>query len=123
MATQAEKIEGASLVDAQARFEAEGYLAQFGARPGCAVVCFACREESPAQDIVLHSSYRVEGPSDPGSEAVVNAVVCPKCGAKGTLTLTYGPMAPAEDAEVFACLHDERREALLTTPAGGDSPA
>lgn len=44
---------------------------------------------------------RTEGASDPADMALVVALECPTCGAKGVLALKYGPGAAAEEAELL----------------------
>lgn len=106
--SQAERIEGQTLAQAVAHLERAGYKAQLGARPGAEVMCFACRATSPAREVELREMHRLEGPSDPAAEVVAAGVVCPRCGAKGTLVLTFGPAGSPEDAEVLRRLEDAR---------------
>ena len=53
--------------------------------------------------------YRYEGPSDPDEEAIVLALSCPVCGAKGTLVSGYGPSTDPNDIELIVALNDDRR--------------
>jgi len=99
---------GLTLADALARFEAEGYTAQFGAVEGGVVRCYACHVDTPASEIELDELCRVEGSSDPDDMVAVAAVTCPNCGCKGTIVLKYGPEASLEDSEVLAALADHR---------------
>lgn len=39
--------------------------------------------------------------SDPDDMLMIVAVTCPVCGARGTLTLGYGPIASIEDTDVL----------------------
>src|SRR5439155_18865950 len=80
-----------SLSEILAMYEAEGFTAQFGARPGGRIVCFSCRYEGPATDFELVSLARTEGASDPDDMLAVAALRCAKCGADGTLVMGYGP--------------------------------
>ena len=66
--------------------------------------CGACRTESPAADVGVDGVERLEGVSDPGDMVAIVAGTCPACGARGTLTLSYGPSASADDADVLAAL-------------------
>lgn len=113
---QAERIEGATVADALTRFEREGYISNFGSRPEGIVMCFTCRNEVDAHDVVLEELFRTEGASDPASMAVVAAVVCPRCDAKGALVLTYGPAGTPEDGMVLRRLEDRRDESDVLTP-------
>ena len=53
--------------------------------------------------------YRYEGPSDPDEEAIVLALSCPVCGAKGTLVSGYGPATDPDDIDLIVALDDDRR--------------
>ncbi|MFP5489024.1 MAG: hypothetical protein ACLGHQ_12040 [Acidimicrobiia bacterium] len=87
-----------------AELERDGYEASFGARDGGRLQCSACREESPVVDFEVDTTRRLEGASDPDAQAIVVAASCPRCGARGTAVLGYGPEAAATDAEVVAGL-------------------
>jgi hypothetical protein len=79
-------------------------VAQLYARPEGSVRCGECRTDSPAADVHVDGVERLEGASDPGDMVAVIAGTCPACGARGTLTLSYGPGASADDADVLAAL-------------------
>jgi hypothetical protein len=91
-----------------ARYEALGFKGQFGSRPGGKVACFTCRKEHDAGKVKVQALHRLEGASDPADEMSVAALVCPSCGAKGTLSLSYGATASAEDRLVLKRLSDRR---------------
>ena len=95
------------------RYEEEGFTGQFGTRAGGKVMCFSCREESPAARIKVHAMHRLEGSSDPADEMLVAAVTCPACGVKGTLSLSYGAGSTAEDGLVLKALDDRLHEGTL----------
>jgi hypothetical protein len=88
------------------QFEAHGYEAQFGAREGAEILCFTCRATFPAGEAGMDAMERLEGASDPDDMAVVAAICCPRCGARGTLVLKYGPESTPEDGEVLLALSD-----------------
>ncbi len=96
------------LGEAVARFEAEGFTGQFGAREGGQVICFSCHTESPAERVELVGLIRAEGASDPDDMVAIAALVCPHCGAKGTVVLKFGPEASPEEDDVLERLSDER---------------
>jgi hypothetical protein len=52
---------------------------------------------------------RTEGASDPADMVAVAALVCPRCGARGTVALKYGPEASPEEDEVLRLLDDVDR--------------
>jgi NAD-dependent dihydropyrimidine dehydrogenase PreA subunit len=95
-----------TLLDA---FQNAGFVDEFHSRPGGTVECGSCHETHPAESLELHALERLEGDSDPAEMVAVCAVVCPSCGTRGTLVLTYGPEATADDIEVLARLEDHRR--------------
>jgi anti-sigma regulatory factor (Ser/Thr protein kinase) len=99
-----------TITESLAELEREGYNAQFGAREAGQVLCFTCRRESHATEVALRHLFRTEGASDPDDMTAVAALSCPRCGARGTIVLTYGPEAPSDDAEVLRLLHDARRK-------------
>ena len=88
------------------RFEADGYRGQFGARDGAEILCFTCRATFPAGDAGIDALERLEGASDPDDMAAVGAMSCPRCGARGTIVLKYGPESTPEDGEVLLALGD-----------------
>lgn len=84
-----------------AELEDAGFTGQMAARPGGTIVCFTCHLESPAAAVGLAVLRRTEGASDPADMLAVAGLVCPRCGAKGTAVLGYGPEADSDDAEVL----------------------
>ena len=97
-----------TLAEALRRFEAEGFTGQFAAREGALVMCFTCRTESPAGGVTLEGLIRTEGASDPDDMTAVAALVCPSCGARGTVALHFGAEASLEESEVLSALDDQR---------------
>ena len=93
-----------TIAEVMAGMEADGFDGQMAARPGGSVVCFSCRRESPADEVGLQALHRIEGVSDPDDMVAVAALVCPRCGARGTVVLGYGPEADPDESEVLARL-------------------
>lgn len=101
---------GTTLLEVIRRLEAEGYLAQMAAEEGGVIRCFTCRQDSPAGEVHLMELWRTEGASDPADMVAVAALVCPRCGARGTVALKFGPEASPEEDEALRLLDDlERR--------------
>jgi hypothetical protein len=96
--------DGSTVGEIVAALEAEGFTAQLAARPGGRIMCFACHEESPATEARLDALGRTEGASDPADMLAVAGLACPRCHARGTMVLGYGPEADPDDAEVLAHL-------------------
>jgi len=90
--------------EVMAGMEADGFAGQMAARAGGAVVCFSCRQESPADKVVLHALHRIEGVSDPDDMVAVAALTCPRCGVRGTVVLGYGPEADPDESDVLLLL-------------------
>jgi hypothetical protein len=98
--------DGTTLVEVIRRLEAEGFTAQMAAEPGGLIRCFSCRQDSPADEVHLHLLRRTEGASDPADMVAVAALGCPRCGAKGTVALKFGPEASPEEDEALSLLDD-----------------
>ena len=100
-----ELLDGLTLSECLAHFEAKGYTGQFGAAEGGMVRCFSCHVDTRPEDVVLEGICRVEGVSDPDDMLAVVAMTCPHCGEKGTATFNYGPEAGPDEAAVLVALH------------------
>ena len=85
-----------SVTDALAQLVAPGYRGDFSGRAG-AVHCSACHDDHGPERAQVDRVYRYEGPSDPDEQAIVLALSCPVCGAKGTLECTM-PMTVSGSA-------------------------
>jgi hypothetical protein len=93
----------ASVTEAIARLEADGYRSDFSRRDGD-LQCRACgRDHRPAQLVVRHT-FRFEGDTDPGDEAIVLGIECPTCGIRGIVVSAYGPEASPEFVELLTHL-------------------
>ena len=103
--------DGTTLVEVIRRLEAEGYVGQMAAEEGGMIRCFTCRQDSPAREVHIQVLRRTEGASDPDDMVAVAALICPHCGAKGTVALKYGPEASPEEMEALEQLDgaDRRR--------------
>lgn len=84
--------------------ERQGFEGQFRSAPGATIECLTCRRSFGAADAGALGATRLEGESDPADMLLVVAVHCPNCGASGTLILSYGPDATAEDSDVVLTL-------------------
>ena len=96
--------DAAGVGEIMATLEAAGFGAQMAARPGAMILCFTCHRESAASEVDVHSLSRTEGASDPADMLAVAGLICPRCGARGTVVLGYGPEADPDDAEVLVSL-------------------
>lgn len=98
-----------SIVAVVQSLHAGGFAGEFSAAPHGRVRCQTCAQESDAARCAVYHLRRLEGASDPDELLVVAAIACPRCGTRGTLTLTYGPTATEEDADVLARLPSQPR--------------
>lgn len=105
-----------TILDSTDAFAADGYVAQFAAIEDGMVRCFACRNDTAASSFTIDALERSEGASDPADMVANVAAQCPSCGAKGVLTLKYGPEASIEEADVLTIIDDNRN-----TWSGGTS--
>lgn len=100
-------IDADSVTDALAKLADAGYRTDFTGRHG-QVHCGICGDDHGAELAQVDHVYRYEGPSDPDEEAIVLALSCPVCGAKGTLVSGYGPSTDPDDIELIVALADDR---------------
>lgn len=113
---------GLSIADALREFESRGYVSQFVIRPGGLVECENCGTQHRPERVTMEAMRRIEGVSDPADMVFVGALRCPRCGATGTATIKYGPLAREEDAKVLRGLEDQRT-AIQHAHEGGDDPS
>ena len=112
--------DGTTLVEIIRQLEDVGFTAQMSAVEGGRIRCFACREVSEAADVELTVIRRTEGASDPDDMVAVVALTCPRCGAKGTIALKYGPEAPLDESDVLRLLDGSHRR---SSGPGTNEPA
>ena len=89
-----------TLTDVLHELEEREFRGQFVTRSGGQVECSSCHETYDASELDVDCQERLEGASDPADMMLVAGVACPRCGAKGAVILTYGPMASDDDAAV-----------------------
>lgn len=98
-----------TLTEVLAQFADGGFVGDFGVMDTSgAVRCHTCQEETKASEIEQHTIRRLEGASDPDDMVAVVAITCPRCSARGTLILPFGPVASAAEAAVLAEMRDSR---------------
>lgn len=94
-------------VDVVERLRAEGFDAHLVFEPDDippGLFCRRCgRRHLPARATV-HELHRVSGPSPASYEALVVALECPRCGARGSIVTGYGPTATAQEEELHHAL-------------------
>jgi hypothetical protein len=100
-----------TILDILGEFEALGYTAQFlpaesegRSEPSDELECATCRNRAPAASLASLPLRRLEGASDPDDMLAVVALECPRCGARGTVVLHYGPLATNEEDAILQAL-------------------
>jgi len=89
-----------------------GMDAVFTILPGAQVRCSTCDHVTAGADLTAEESHRTEGASDPSDMTIVVGIACPNCGARGSLTLGYGPDADPDAADLVVALpRGPRRQA------------
>jgi hypothetical protein len=83
--------------------------APFAIRPGALLHCGSCGSDSAAARQSADQARRTEGASDPADMTMVMPVVCPVCGARGTLTLGYGPEADPDASDFISAVPRDPR--------------
>jgi hypothetical protein len=105
-----------TLIDVLARFRGEGFAGSFtpleaeGVSDGARLRCEQCREEFAAEEPDVTELRRLEGASDPDDMLAAIALRCPRCAARGSLVVSYGPTATTEEAAVLMALPEPRRD-------------
>jgi hypothetical protein len=81
-----------------------------GVSDGASLRCEQCRQEFAAEQPDVTELRRLEGASDPDDMLAAIALECPRCGARGSLVVNYGPTATTEEAAVLVALREPRRD-------------
>jgi hypothetical protein len=97
-----------TVTEAITELSAEGYGNDLRL-DGDVVACRACGGTHPTAVIEVDRVLRFEGPSDPADEAIVLALRCPHCGARGALVSAFGPDADPALAGAFVYLASRAR--------------
>src|SRR6478736_4984600 len=92
-----------TVTEAIALLEADGYRTDFSFSAGVAN-CGACGLGHEPNQLVVRHTFRFEGDTDPGDEAIVLGIECPACGVRGTVVSAYGPDASPEFLELLTQL-------------------
>jgi hypothetical protein len=105
-----------TLIDVLARFRREGFTGSFtsleaeSVEDGARMRCEGCRQVFAAEEPIVTELRRLEGASDPDDMLAAVALACPRCGARGSLVLNYGPTASTEEAAVLVALGQPERD-------------
>lgn len=92
-----------TVTEAVAFLVSEGYVDDFRL---CAEGIIASRSDAthPVATAAVDYTFRFEGLSDPGDEAIVLGVHCVGWGRKGIIVSAYGPDAEPETAALLVAL-------------------
>lgn len=93
-----------TLFDIVENYRRRGLATPFAVRGAGHVLCGGCRRENPAGLVRLLALDRPDHDVGPGERLAVAALQCASCDLQGTLPLTYGPCAAAEEDAVFGIL-------------------
>jgi hypothetical protein len=85
-------------------YDEAGFTGQFEVSSETAVRCDTCGEDTSPNEYDVDSRRRLEGASDPDDMLSVFALTCPRCGARGTIVLGFGPNASPTEAIVSKAL-------------------
>lgn len=85
-----------------------GFVGQFSVVEGARLECHSCGQQVEASAVEMSSLRRLEGASDPADMVAIVALTCPKCRARGTVVLGFGPAGSPEDGDVLGVLRDHR---------------
>lgn len=110
--------DGVTLIETIRTMEDDGYTAQLVPAAAGSVRCLGCGAVCPAAEVHADRLCRTEGASDPDDMVAVAGVRCPRCGARGTLALKYGPGASPDEAEILAHVDRTGTRAPTSAPEG-----
>ena len=91
-----------TLLAVLAAMEGRGFPGHLTVTDDGRVRCDACAADADPADVGIEELRRLEGASDPDDMMTVSAVVCPACASRGTIVVSFGPMASAADQAVGA---------------------
>jgi hypothetical protein len=94
-----------SFTDELATLRAAGYTTDFAARAE-GLRCSTCGHTHDAGAAQVDRVVRFEGASDPDDEAILLALTCTACHARGVLIAPCGPAASGPEAAVIAHIGD-----------------
>ena len=100
----AEASTPSTVTEAVALLRAAGYTDDVELREG-GLACARTQTSYPLEHATIDHTFRFEGDSDPGDEAIVLGLRYPEAGIKATLVSAFGPAADPQTAEYLAHLH------------------
>jgi hypothetical protein len=97
-----------SVVEEITALRARGYTADFSVTRDGQLRCDTCGHMHDPTDVVIESTARFEGASNPDDQAIVFGLRCRGCDVRGVLVTAYGPTASAEETAVITALSPPR---------------
>lgn len=92
-----------TVTEALSFLAAEGYSDEYQLCPAGLMVPDR-PDAHPIETAVVDYTFRFEGASDPGDEAIVLGVRCPEWGRKGVVVSAFGPAADPEHTQLLIAL-------------------
>ena len=92
-----------TVTEALAFLASEGYVDDYRLGPE-GVIDVKTGATQPLRTASVDYTFRFEGPTDPGDEAIVLGVHCGDWGGKGVVVSAYGPGADPEHAALLVAL-------------------
>lgn len=92
-----------TVTEAVAFLASQGYVDDYHLSPE-GIVDANSRTTHPLQTATVDYTFRFEGDSDPGDEAIVLGVSCTEWGRKGVVVSAYGPDADPEHTALLVAL-------------------
>lgn len=93
--------DGLGIGEAATWLSEAGYPGRFWPTPEGRVHCQTCGADSEPGQVEEHERLRTEGQSDPDDMLILIGVQCPKCHARGSLLLPFGPRANPAEARIL----------------------
>jgi hypothetical protein len=93
-----------TVVEEIATLRTRGYTADFRVTHDGQLRCDTCGHTHSPSGVVIESTARFEGASNPDDQAIVFGLRCTACGLRGILVAAYGPTASAAEAAVLTAL-------------------
>jgi hypothetical protein len=100
----AEASTPSTVTEAVAQLRGAGYTDDVELRDG-GLACERTHTSYPLEQAIVDHTFRFEGDSDPGDEAIVLGLRYPDAGIKAILVSAFGPGADPVTAEYLARLH------------------
>ena len=99
-------IQMTTLTEVLEHLQREGYTTDFNLKENC-LECNGNMLQIFPNEFSVDKTYRFEGMTDPGDEAIIYAISSAKYNVKGTLVNGYGPSSSALTHEMVLALYQK----------------